>query len=226
MMISGGVVTNIDDPKGPTLCRAINSSNQIVGDYFDTSGNPHGFLYSDGTFTDIPGPTKAVVSEATGINDAGVISGDYWDTVTQTFHGFILKSGTYKTLDPPGTVSTLGGGINANDDVTLWWHDRANHRQSSLYNGTTYVSINVPGATNSLAYGVNKTNEVVFVWTDSYLAKHGAVKQGSAYYIFDFPKGNTTRATGINDLGEFVGSFIPAGKTTDQPLEGNRNQAI
>jgi hypothetical protein len=57
MLISGGKVKNIDDPKGvSTDCFDINSKNDIVGSYFDSAGNPHGFQYAAGKFKDIPVP--------------------------------------------------------------------------------------------------------------------------------------------------------------------------
>jgi len=126
MMISSGVVTNIDDPKGlSTICRGVNSTNQVVGNYYDSSGNPHGFLHSGGTFTDLPGPAGSVVSEATGINDAGDIAGDFFTPSNGNFHGFILKSGVYKDLPVPGAHNTFGGGINATDQATFWWTNAA-----------------------------------------------------------------------------------------------------
>ena len=80
MMISGGKIKNIDDSKGvSTTCFAINTSDQIVGLYTDTSGNPHGFEYTSGKFKDIPGPSGSIASAAFGINDSGTISGLYVD---------------------------------------------------------------------------------------------------------------------------------------------------
>jgi hypothetical protein len=43
MMISAGKVENIDDPNGTNaICFGINSTNQIVGVYTNSSGNTRG----------------------------------------------------------------------------------------------------------------------------------------------------------------------------------------
>ena len=54
----------------------INASGQIVGYYFDGSGNEHGFSYNGSTYTTIEPPlTGPDGSFAFGINDAGQIVG-------------------------------------------------------------------------------------------------------------------------------------------------------
>ena len=57
------------DPPGSTFTQAtgINPQGDIVGTYFDSSGNAHGFLLSKGTFTtiDVPGSPG---TNANGIN--------------------------------------------------------------------------------------------------------------------------------------------------------------
>jgi probable HAF family extracellular repeat protein len=221
MMLSAGVVTNIDDPKGVmNVCHGINTTNHIVGTYYDTSGNPHGFLYSGGTFTDIPGPSGSVFSEATGINDNGDIVGDFYLPSNGNFHGFILKSGVYKDLPVSGAYNTFGGGINATDQATFWWMDAAGYRESVLWNGNKFTAINVPGMAQSLALGINKTGWVSYLVSDPYNVIHAALKKGTSYYIIDDPKGSQTAAFGINDTGYWDGSYQPKGKTVPQPLEG------
>ncbi|MGA8492590.1 MAG: hypothetical protein WB711_19355 [Terriglobales bacterium] len=48
----------------------------VAGVYNNSSGNSVGFLYKNGKYTDIPGPTGAAASVASGINDNGAIVGD------------------------------------------------------------------------------------------------------------------------------------------------------
>ncbi len=221
MMATLTTLKNIDDAKGvSTTCLGINSSNVIVGDYFDTSGNPHGFEYSGGTFTDIPGPSGALSSDATGINDAGEISGDFYSGSDGLHHGFVLKSGVYTQLDVPGAIETFGGGINASGSITFFWVDSAGYIQSSLYNGTSYTTIDVPGAASSYAQGINTAGDIVFIWFDPYSVEHGALKKGNSYFVFDFPNGSKTVARGINDNDLLVGSYVPAGQTLPQPYYG------
>jgi hypothetical protein len=221
MMVSDGKVTNIDDSNGvQTICFAINSANHIVGDYIDTNGNPHGFEYVAGKFTDISGPSGALSDDATGINDAGEISGDFYSGSDSTHHGFLFKGGKYTELDPPGSTNTFGAGINASGNATFFWVDSKGYVQSSLYNGKTFTSINVPGVASSYAQGINTAGDIVFVVYDPYGVGHSALKQGSSYFVFDDPKGFNAAAGGINDGGLIVGYYTPTGTTLAQPFKG------
>ena len=77
----GNKLTRIDHPNGSnTVCRNINSSGVIVGNYADSSGTIRGFLYQRGSFMDIPGPAGATSSAANGINDNGLVVGSYRDS--------------------------------------------------------------------------------------------------------------------------------------------------
>jgi hypothetical protein len=68
--------TNIEFPGSyATLVSGMNSTGQIVGQYFtSSSSNAQGFLYSDGSYTTItvPGFNSSIAS---GINDVGQIVG-------------------------------------------------------------------------------------------------------------------------------------------------------
>jgi hypothetical protein len=91
---------------------AVNGSGQIVGNYVDSGGVGHGFLRdTNNTYTvvDYPG---ASASAAHGISDTGVITGDYYRN--GHYHGFILKSGVYSTINYPKAENTYLGQINAN----------------------------------------------------------------------------------------------------------------
>jgi hypothetical protein len=70
-------------------CFGIIPRGDIVGVTIDSSGNDHGFLLSDGSFTaiDVPG---AGSTDANDINPRGDIVGDYFDS-TGNEHGFLLS---------------------------------------------------------------------------------------------------------------------------------------
>ena len=82
--------TTIDVPGATsTAAEGTNPQGDIVGLYFDSSGNGHGFLLSKGKFTtiDVPG---AVYTEADSINAQGDIVGTYADS-SGNGHGFLLS---------------------------------------------------------------------------------------------------------------------------------------
>src|SRR5262249_25106305 len=89
-----------------TSANGINDNGQIVGFSFVNPVVPlgHGFLFSDGIYTNINFPGAGFTS-ANGINDAGQIVGRHDRS------GFLLSGGTYTNIDFPGASSTSANGI-------------------------------------------------------------------------------------------------------------------
>jgi len=86
-----------------------------VGFYVDQTG-PHGYLRPyDGHFItiDVPGATD---TRGRGINDLGIIAGQYTDASGAT-HAFVDILGVFSTIDVPGAAATFGRGINQLGDV-------------------------------------------------------------------------------------------------------------
>ncbi len=111
---AGGVTTFFDvGGSGVTEPLGINNANEIVGFYFDTDFNAHGFL-RDGsgaqTFPiDFPGATFTFLVD---INDGGMMVGAYGDA-TGASHGFLLTSaGEAVPFDVPGASDVGINGIN------------------------------------------------------------------------------------------------------------------
>jgi probable HAF family extracellular repeat protein len=93
-------------PKGAVsaYAYAINTSDEVVGTYTDSSNISHGFSWvPSGKITNIAYP-GAVQTAATGINDAGEITGTYTNSSGATY-GFTLIKGTYAATDFAGTTS-------------------------------------------------------------------------------------------------------------------------
>jgi probable HAF family extracellular repeat protein len=106
----------LDDPHATngTVASGINDAGQIVGVYFDATGE-HGFVWTGtGVFTTLDDPLATNGTVVSGINDAGQIVGAYFDATGE--HGFLLNGGTYFTIDDPlaapGTPGTEVLGIN------------------------------------------------------------------------------------------------------------------
>ena len=73
-----------------TSVSGINDAGAVVGEYTDSSGTRHGFLWQGGSFIaplDVPG---AVHTVAFGVNDAGAVVGRYTDS-SGTVHSFIIS---------------------------------------------------------------------------------------------------------------------------------------
>ena len=213
-ILEGKKLTTLDDPKamaGTTGPENLNPDGAIsvVGVYNNSSGNSVGFLYKNGKYTDIPGPTGAVSSVASGINDKGAIVGDYVDTSGRT-HGFLLKGKKYTTLDAPAAFgTTAAAGINKAGWIVLWWKDQRGLIESSITkdNGKTYHTIDVPTAAYSYASDLNNAGDVTYYWIDSAGRAHGALLHAGKYYKFDYPDAVFTYAGGINDKRNIVGGY-------------------
>jgi hypothetical protein len=120
---SGGSVTGVAvaDPTIPSVpgepgatfvfsqLLGINDSGTVAGYYGDSTTSQHGFLYDSNTgrYTFLDDPAEAFnngveVTQITGINNAGDLSGFYSDS-NGVFHGFIATP-----VPEPGSIVALG----------------------------------------------------------------------------------------------------------------------
>src|SRR5260370_1769736 len=83
----------------------INNVGEMVGIYFDSNSNGHGFLYSNGTYTTLDDPWGAKGTSAQGVNDMGQIVGSYSDIGLHR-HGFFLTI-TPNPPPPAGTTADM-----------------------------------------------------------------------------------------------------------------------
>ena len=118
-----------------------------------------------------------------------------------------LKGGTYTTIDVPGALFTLGGGINNADLMTEVWLDSSSDSESSLYDGKKFTTIDVPKEESSSAGGISNNGDVVYSWEGSTETYGGALLHGGKYYKFHVPHGDRTFGYGINDKNVIVGAY-------------------
>src|ERR1041385_6220601 len=111
------VITTFDYPGigNSTLPQKINERGDIVGEFIDSSGVTRGFVrFSNGSFSaPIVDPNDTVgFTEGRGINNSGLVCGDYVGSDGINSHGFFLSGGTFTDYDVPGAPSTAVLGIN------------------------------------------------------------------------------------------------------------------
>lgn len=120
---SGGLLTAtpLADPTIPSVAAepgatfvfsqmlGINDSGAVVGYYGDSTTSQHGFLYDSltGQYTFLDDPAAQFnngveITQITGINDSGEISGFYSDA-NGVFHGFVATP-----VPEPGSLTALG----------------------------------------------------------------------------------------------------------------------
>jgi len=209
-ILNGKKLTTLDDPNGIDTWAAnlpYNGMTPVIGLYTNNSTHMKmAFLYQNGRFTDIPGPTGAIASVAVGINDKEDIVGYYEDS-SDVWHGFLLQGSNYTTLDVPGAVSSYADGINNKGHIVLFWFDSSGVEHSSLYNGKTYKTIDVPKAKNTQANGINNEDDIAFWYGGNFACGYSALLHGGEYYKFNYPKARTSYAEGINDKHTISGSY-------------------
>ena len=70
------------------------------------------------TTIDYPGAKRTYVR---GINDLGQIVGWYYDSDSDTSHGFIYNGSRFTTIDYPGAEETIVSGINDSGQIVGWY---------------------------------------------------------------------------------------------------------
>jgi uncharacterized membrane protein len=211
-ILNGKKLTKLDHPNaetGSTWASNLNPDGpvSVVGYYVSSrTGQVLGFLYKNGKYTDIPGPSGAVYALGFGINDNGAIVGAYVDSAGSA-HGFLLAGKKYTTLNVPGASGTAAHGINKSGKIVVTWEDSNSNVESALYDGKTYKTIDVPLAVDSYPGGINAAGDVCYGWTDAIGVQHGALRHNGKYYKFDYPNSTATYGYGINDKGNTVGYY-------------------
>jgi uncharacterized membrane protein len=200
----------------------INHRGQIVGAYNTQSPNnsqagSKGFLLDNGRFITVH-PPGAIYSRAEGINDVGIVVGEYQDSAG-TVHGYRWHRGQFRTIDVPGTTGTVVSDINDHGDIVGIYLDtddgphafiRRNHPHAR------FEHIDVPGDRYSLALGINNRRQVVgTAGNDLATASdaQGFLLTGGANGRFTpIEIRGTTRTVGfdINNRRQIVAGIFPA----------------
>lgn len=153
-----GVFTNIAFPQAVgTEAHGINDKGEVVGTYFDSAGQQHGFYLIGKTYKtlDLPG---AVTTTASGVNNAGLITlfgtdsaGDY---TSFTWDGQNFKQYSVPGAGPLGTVIHTP---NNNGDIVLTWYDAKNAAHGAWFHHGAFIKFNDPtrGAINTRAVGLS-----------------------------------------------------------------------
>ena len=186
----GSTYTTVNAPGAAgTILSGISPSGEMSGSTCTdpacgNTGNPnttHSFVLSKKgkyTFFDPPGATS---SSASTVSPSGVVVGVYTDSVGELFHGYLLKSGKYTTIDFPGALyGTFAGGGNAENDVVGTYNYisscTADCNHAFLLSGDVYTSFDYPGAIFSEGTGINPAGVIVGVFADSSNNVHGFIR--------------------------------------------------
>ncbi|HTZ70689.1 MAG TPA: hypothetical protein VMB71_08570 [Acetobacteraceae bacterium] len=209
-VLTGKVKTPLNDPKGVngTECWGISSTGTIVGDYFDANTNQVGYIYSNGTFTDIM-PPKATATVVYGVNASNVVTG-YYITKSGEQIGFLYDGTTYTDIKIKGGSTTEGFGINDSGDYTVSTVLSDGYTHSYLVHNGTMTEIIFPKMVQVAAHQLTNKGLVVATVISAKNVYYAGVfdSKKQTYVKVADPDGTTTIGDGINDQHEIAGRFI------------------
>ena len=215
------VITTFDFPGtgNLTLPQKINERGDIVGEYIDSTAVTRGFVrFKNGRFSaPIVDPNDTVgFTEGRGINNAGIIDGDY-AAADGTIHSFFVSGGTFAEYDVPGAPQTNLLSINDHGDFTGGYDDGTGIFQGFFSIGGTITSFGVPGATGTLAYEITNSRRLtVGYYTDSSAVPHGYYRDpsGTLHFPIDPPGSTGTVLFGVNNRSWVVGRYADSAGAT------------
>lgn len=147
-------------------------------------------------------------TEPSGINNAGVTVGSYYEDTGGYWHGYILNGKKLTTLDAPKSTGTYALGLPYNGVIAVVGYYIPGGKvwsEGFLYKKGKFTE--VPGpieAISSVGTGINDKEEIVGYYADSSTVRHGFLLQGKNYTTLDVPGATNTYAEGINDKGYIV----------------------
>ena len=150
-----------------------------------------------------------------GINAPGQLAGTYNFAPDTTLHAFFDNNGSFTKLDPPGSIRSQGGFINAQGQVVGTYRDANEKRHGFIWRNGVFIttSINVPNddpVLGTVAFGINDVGAVVGNYVDARdHIRHGFLRSSSGdFTTFDGPGAVLTIAEGINNAGTIVGLYV------------------
>jgi hypothetical protein len=200
---------------------AINDAGQIVGTFYHSLDHYLGlsFIYSAGTFEAFHVP-HAIETDASAINNNGVVAGHYIEKFTGLDHGFIRAAdGTFTTFDVRGKSfrpTFFVNQINDNGDVAGYYgSDSAPIFGFVRTADGKFANIDEPHAGHSdtsqgtLVHAINAAGVIAGEYYDSQYLGHGFIRTANRKYIeFDPPGwGGDTQVTHISNNGDVAGQF-------------------
>jgi len=162
------------------------------------------------TYTDVHANKTALETDTYGVNNAGVIVGDYVDSKSVQ-HGMILAGKKLTTVDNKAcsAISGLGGisfyGVNSLGAVAGWCTSSKTGLDTGfVYSKGKFTPVNFPKSNGTQATGINDKGEVVGLYLDSANITHGFSKIGTKYTSISVKGGTNTVAWGVNNAGQIT----------------------
>jgi hypothetical protein len=208
----------------------INNFGAITGYYLDANNVFHGFLRSPkGTFTNFEAPgSDTNPNDFNGtlpnaINDAGAITGAYYD-VNSVGHGFLRSpEGAFVTFDVPGGSQYTNPIAISLEGAVVGYYANQNGVVGAFLRRPdgTFETWSGPGAQATGAYNINIFGTTVGHYRDNSSVTHGLVRSPQGKLTtFDVPGAGTASGQGTECPGCSVG-FNLFGAAAGLYIDGN-----
>ncbi len=202
------------------MANGVNDALTVVGG--DSNGTAFEMVgNSPVTLAAVNGTT--VFQTAFGINDTGVIVGQYTDSATGATPGYLLQNGIYTTLNPVvNALVTNAQSVNGNGQVAGFYSLDGVHQHGFLYNSlsqsfTLEPDPNVANIVLTQFLSINDLGIVAGYYQTPDGSQHGFLFNTNTqkYTFLDDPNAamtgvSITQITGINDSGELTGFYVDA----------------
>jgi len=166
------------------------------------------------SFSPINYPGAGDTTSAFGINNSGVVTGNYVDPGTSLTTGFVYSTnGGYTSVAVPSALGTSLGAINAGGVAVGTYETTNNTIRSFTYDGSSITLLaDYPGegVTETSAYGINASGTIVGVTSSnaSFIPFSGFQLTGGVYTPYNYAGAVSTGLLGINDSGAIVGNYF------------------
>ncbi len=213
------LVTTFDYPGSvvSTQPQKISDRSAIVGVVVDTNAVSSGFVrFPNGHFTAplVDPLDMGNLTQGRGINDSGLICGDYLDG-GGGFHGFFFRGAGFNNYDVPGSSFTILLGLNNAGDFCGSDIPSGGVQSGFVSIGGVLTEFTVSGAT-TLAYQINSSDQAAGYYIDSSGVTHGYYRDSDGSIVAPIdPAGSTgTIVFGNNDSNYIVGRYPDASGIT------------
>ena len=153
-------------------------------------------------------PDEYIIHQPTGINDAGVVTGYYWDI--KVFHSYVRQpDGTITIFEGPGSNNTESNSINSAGTTTGWYADAnlsgVNHGFVRSADGTL-TTFDPPQAIQTTPNSINSAGVITGEFTQAGNLDRAFIRAADGTFtVFDGPGAITTAGRSINSAGTVAG---------------------
>jgi probable HAF family extracellular repeat protein len=214
-----GKVYKTVEPPGvlESYLEGINDKGTTVGGYCDTvpcngGSAQHGYLHSTGKYTKFDYPTAGYSIAPQGINNLGEVVGGYCPAPScpggplPSAYAFLLKNGTFTTLDYPSALATQANAINDSGSIAGFYMDSAGLLHAYLYQNGSFTPLDFPNSQWTEALGINNAGTLSGLYQDHNLVIHGFTYSNGVFTQVNPPNSSSSVLAGISNTGDVVSS--------------------